>query len=414
MIKANFRFPKWSQPLFKPGWESAYIYSGRWKGKSWTIADWSLQESYRPGTIMYARDFRSSTKESSYKLLEERIKALGLDADFRVMASPMEIRNLKSGTVIKFVGLDRMADSIRSQPDLRILITEEAQNLKDLDGMNEGITSVRHLGRKFVFMWNPENAEDPIQQMLAARKPTDLNIFLTLDDVPKEFLTDEYYSEYERTARLYDEPMMRHIWDGAFKPYSVTNPFGAPAVRAALVDSLKPFSDTIVAGVDLSYTGSDTSDYTTVIKADDNYQLFLSSEDKRIRSDNSATRKAWIKKRILEEPVPATVLVDVTGGGTDMCESLSNELSPHGITVHGVKFTKPEKVKMVRYAADKFGEGAISLTDLDLHKELLAYNEDLQTGKMAAASGHDDMVAGALLALHGLHLYAGINEFIFI
>lgn len=401
-------FADWFIPiLLDDQWESCYIPGGRWSGKSYTVADWLLLESFKPGDILCARDFRSSTKESSHKLLSIRIDDHGLADKFHVGENT--IRNRETGVEMGFVGLKRMAASVRSRPNLRVLWTEEAHDLDDMDDLNEAITSIRFPNRKLVYTWNPQNEDDPVEIMCRGRKPTDRHAFVTYRDMPFEWLSDEFYADYERLARIQDAAMLRHTFDGAYRPYATISPFGIENIRRARGRKLPlavgrhgPNTD-VVAGVDVARTAHDNSDYTACIKLDSGGNEIASMKFRERNHQVRLSRCADFLLGVLPDSGPPAnfVCVDTTeGAGQILCDGLK---SHYGIAAYEQPFTTGNKGKMVAYATRRFAENTLSTRNPDLHNELLHFSINEKGASGAEYGHHDDLVAALLLGLECLN-----------
>ena len=404
----------WAREIFENPEKYHYLVGlgGRGRGATQAFALWHVLRMLYGHNVLCVRQFQNSIEDSNLAIMRMVIQRSKLERYFD-LSLKYEIRCTESGAHTAFKGAARNINSLKSMAGYQHIWWEEAQDATN-DGLDVLLPSWREDGQTVAFTYNQVDPTDPICRFTEATPDRTWIAFKTFEDNPffPAILEEERQRCLLQTPDLYP-----WIWEGGFKPYNLTNPFGVQGVMAAhkAIADLAPLGSRIVAGVDLSYTGDpNRSDYTTVVKGDENYRLMVPDpgpgQPIKMMSDDSSVRRNWIKQRILEEPIPSSVLVDITGGGRDMCENIRQDLQPHGITVNGVSFTKPQKVLMVRHLAEKFGERRVSYDSMELHKEFLDFNEDLKTGHMAAAKGHDDLVAGALLVGECLRAYEGRNE----
>lgn len=393
MREVDVRVPEAVIRLLDDDWESAYLRGGRWAVKSYSTADALLVKSFQRGDILCCRDFKSSTQESSHKLLAERVDHHRLYGQFDVQKT--KVVNRESGATFHFAGLERMAAAVRSIPSLRLMWTEEAQYVTTLDSITSARTSVRHPGRQFVYTWNPINEDDPVEQLRNGRLDTDMDVFLTYEDNP--FLGPEFFADYELNARVYDAAMMAHIFQGQYRPYATVSPFGVRNIEAAFASPplAVPWGEPeTVAGVDTAWTANAGSDWTAAVKLDsagnELGSWHFKQEDLQTRAANLAD---WLQ---------GVDFVCVETQNSDGYETFKLLRDHYGLPVYEQKMTTGEKARIVAYGTRRFAEHTLSLDGPDLKKELLQFTTDAK-GSSGAAPGHnDDLVIALLLALECL------------
>src|SRR5512147_146674 len=118
------------EPLTQP---SRYkgAWGGRGSGKSWFMAEALVERCLlNPGTrAVCIREVQKSLAQSAKRLIEDRIQALGVGSQFRVLYDKIET---PGGGVILFVGMqDHTAESIKSLENCRLAWVEEAQTLSN-------------------------------------------------------------------------------------------------------------------------------------------------------------------------------------------------------------------------------------------------------------------------------------------
>lgn len=156
--------PEWSVPLL-----DHYRYKGakggRSSGKSHERAE-SLVEALIMDPNKQAvcvREIQKSLKYSAKKLIESKIKKMGVSHLFEITLT--EIRRRGGEGLIIFIGMqDHTADSIKSLEGFDIVWCEEAQNLS-----KRSIALLTPTFRKDTcelwFTWNPENPDDAVEQL---------------------------------------------------------------------------------------------------------------------------------------------------------------------------------------------------------------------------------------------------------
>ena len=121
-------FPERFKVLFTPGVRYFAFFGGRGGTKSWTVATWLLLEACeRRLRIVCGRQYQATFRDSSKALLESRIRALGLEGEFRI--TEQTIVHIVTGSVFIFVGLSVNPDSIRSFEGADIFWIEEAASI---------------------------------------------------------------------------------------------------------------------------------------------------------------------------------------------------------------------------------------------------------------------------------------------
>jgi len=156
-------------PLRQPGMRYRGAHGGRGSGKSHFFGAYMIERMYaEPGSrAVCIREVQRSIKESSKRLLEDKIAKFGLGADFDVQES--QIRTPGDGIII-FTGMQsHTAESIKSLEGYKIAWIDEAQSLsqRSLDVLRPTMRGEAEIWAA----WNPQSPDDPIDQLLRGPNP---------------------------------------------------------------------------------------------------------------------------------------------------------------------------------------------------------------------------------------------------
>jgi phage terminase large subunit len=191
---------------------------GRGGGKSHQFAEMAVEAMVcdPDARIACIREVQRSLKFSAKALVEDKIRRMGVAHLFTVLER--EIRRVGGSGVMIFEGMqDHTADSIKSLEGFTIAWVEEAQNLSKRS-LELLVPTIRRQGSELWFSWNPENATDPVDQLLVAHRPDDA-VVVHANYTENPFCPDVLRREAERMRRL-DPNAYAHIWLGAYNERS--------------------------------------------------------------------------------------------------------------------------------------------------------------------------------------------------
>lgn len=213
--------PSAFRPLFKP-----HRYKASWGGRGSTkshsfVAAQAILAAQKPLRIMAAREIQKSIEDSTKRLWEDKIKALGLEGHYHVLKS--EIRGY-NGTLIRFAGLRTNPDAIKSAEGFDILDIEEANTVSQ-ESLDLAIPTFRKPGSEIWARWNPRDATDPIDKMFRGEKgPPPGAALMPVSWRDNRWLSDELRAEIEH-ARRTDPEKYAHVWEGAYRTMSEARVF---------------------------------------------------------------------------------------------------------------------------------------------------------------------------------------------
>lgn len=157
------------------------------------------------------REVQKTLAQSSKRLLENKIQALGVGRDFRVFNEKIETPG--DGLII-FQGMqDHTAESIKSLEGYRIADVEEAQTLsaRSLALLRP---TIRTSGSQIWFRWNPRRKSDAVDEFLRVLKPAgSLVVKANWRDNP--WWNAEMEAERQLDLKLYPD-RYDHIWEGDY------------------------------------------------------------------------------------------------------------------------------------------------------------------------------------------------------
>lgn len=189
-------------------------HGGRGSGKSHFFAEALVERCVlTPGTrFACIREIQKSLAQSVKRLIEDKIEKLGVGSRFDVLES--QIRTPGSGLIV-FNGMqNHTADSIKSLEGFDGAWCEEAQSLS-AHSLRLLRPTIRKPNSELWFSWNPESADDPIDQLL--RGPNRIKDATVVEanwsDNPwfPDVLDAERRMDLERDQDTYD-----HVWGGGY------------------------------------------------------------------------------------------------------------------------------------------------------------------------------------------------------
>src|SRR6266568_146885 len=215
--------PRVFQPLLKRARYKG-AYGGRGASKSHYFAESLVEECINyPGTrAVCIRENQKSLEESVKRLIEDKIKTLGVGSLFRVLATHIEA---PQGGVIIFRGMQNYtAESIKSLEGYRIAWVEEAQTLSQtsLDLLRP--TMFREPDSEIWFSWNPNQPTDPIDKFLRGGEPPPDSIVVNANYYDNPWFPEGLRRDMEYDRRRNPEKYA-HVWLGEYERYSESRVF---------------------------------------------------------------------------------------------------------------------------------------------------------------------------------------------
>jgi phage terminase large subunit len=218
MSKLRIKTPRWCLPLLE---HKRYkgAAGGRGSGKSHFFAELLVEEHVAcpDQQSVCIREIQKSLKFSAKKLIEDKIRALGVQHLFVITQS--EIRRVGGEGIIIFQGMqDHTADSIKSLEGFDRAWVEEAQSLSSRS-MELLLPTIRATGSEIWFSWNPDQEDDPVEELFAYHDSDDDVAFVHVNFNENPFCPEELIKEAEK-HRIRKPDTYDHVWLGGYNVIS--------------------------------------------------------------------------------------------------------------------------------------------------------------------------------------------------
>lgn len=209
MTTLRVQIPKPMLPFATQRRRHKVARGGRGSGKSWSIAQLLIVRAYaEPIRWLCCREVQKSIKESSKRLLEDQIAALGLSAHFEVLRDSIRGAN---GAEFAFAGLrDHTADSLKSYEGFDGTWIAEAHSVSERSA-TVLIPTIRKPGSELWWDYNPDQEDDFVHQL--AERPDDDTLVVTMNWRDNPWFPAELEKERRKLLGL-NQDLYRHVWEG--------------------------------------------------------------------------------------------------------------------------------------------------------------------------------------------------------
>lgn len=202
------------------------FYGGRGAAKSRTIAAKLVERAVKePERILCTREFQNSIRDSSKKVIEDRIHELGLGVlgNGFFLSTEREIRGA-NGSLFSFLGLHGKINTIKSLEGYTLCWIEEAATVTQasLDTLEP---TIRQEGSELWVSWNPRFATDPIDKMFRGENgPPPGTVLVEVQHYDNHWFPDVLQRSMEY-ARDHDPDKYAHVWLGQYLQNSESKVF---------------------------------------------------------------------------------------------------------------------------------------------------------------------------------------------
>jgi phage terminase large subunit len=289
------RSHKLSQLYYRKARYKVY-WGGRGSAKSWAIAEALIRMAAAlPLRILCVREYQTSIKHSSHKLLKDTIYRLGMSSWFTVTGD--SIRS-KSGAEFLFMGLHGNENTIRSTEGVDICWAEEA-SVVSAASWRVLIPTIRKPGSEIWVSYNLVDELDATHQRFVMRSPTVDPELLRMGgydvwQIVEKINYDEnpYFpsvlrAEMEADKEL-DYDLYLHIWEGFPLKKSNAIIFNG---KTRILKPSQGFTDDLWQQADRIHLGADfgfAQDPSTLIR-------FFILEKHRFDEDDKPYRRLFVE-----------------------------------------------------------------------------------------------------------------------
>ena len=340
MAKLTIPTPKAFRPLFQPDLRYLGAHGGRGSGKSHHFAERIVDRMIEDPTIraVCIREVQKSLRESAYRLIADKINALGVADRFRVMHDRIET---PQGGLVIFMGMqDHTAETIKSLEGFRIAWVEEAQTLseKSLELLRP---TIRAPGSQMYFSWNPRNRMDAVDNFLRGDDVPEGAAVVQVNYDSNPWFPKELEAERELDRRLRPD-RYSHIWLGDYEPQAVGAIWNMRDINEGRETELPNDLSRILIAVDPAVSSEAHSDEHGIVA------VASSQSGHGYRLEDGTTKGAperWARRAIaMYDRYDADGIVIEKNQGGDMCRHVLNSVRP-GINIIEVHATRGKHVR---------------------------------------------------------------------
>lgn len=234
IVDLDIQLPRWAVPLEEPS-RLKGAKGGRAGGKSWYFAERVVERMVTDpeARIVSIREVQKSLKYSAKTLIENTIRKFNVEHLFTIREREIRRRGGRGGICI-FEGMQAATeDSIKSLEGFDIAWIEEAQRISERS-LKLLIPTIRADGSELWFSWNPDQPEDPIENLLRAGARDDA-IVVEVNYTDNPWCPQTMIDEANHMKRV-DPEGYEHIWRGQFDQRSEAQVFAGKFI----VDEFEP------------------------------------------------------------------------------------------------------------------------------------------------------------------------------
>ena len=195
---------------------------GRGSGKSHffgeLLVDQTLDNHIR---AVCAREGQNSIKDSSKQLIEDKIRALGVEHLFKI--TDREISGPNDSLYVFKGLLGHTVSGIKSLEGFNRILIDEAQTVSQ-KSLDLAIPTFRTKGSEIWCAWNPNLETDPIDKFFEENKDDPNFCLVVANYYNNPWFPDELRMDMERD-KLRDFEKYQHVWLGDYKKNSETRVF---------------------------------------------------------------------------------------------------------------------------------------------------------------------------------------------
>lgn len=338
--------PKFA-PLFEDKWRFIILRGGRASMKSWAAAQHLLiRGARRKMRFLCCRELMNSIAESTKKLLEDQVEALGLAQFYHAQRDGIDGAN---GTEVFFMGLRNDPQKVKSTEGVDIAVVEEAQSISQ-ESLDTLIPTIRKDGSQIWFIYNQRFDTDPIHKMAENPPPDTCVIDVNYRDaMDMGYFPQVLVSQMEH-MRMTNPLMYEHVWEGKIVPNLSAALWTLDDINNARVSpGSQPEFGRLVIAVDPAVTANKHSDETGIVavgctKGTPRHYYLLMDGSGRYSPEG------WARKvmDMYESLGASSVVCERNQGGDMVLETLRNYCRGQGLAIPKLNDVWASKGKAVR------------------------------------------------------------------
>lgn len=214
------KVPRWAVPLLPPRRYKG-AKGGRSGGKSHFFVEQAVARmAARPDfKVVGIREVQRSLRYSVKELVEAKIGELGVGHLFDIQRDVI-LHRFGPG-LMHFTGMqDHTADSVKGLESFDLALVDEANQIS-ARSLRLLTPTMRKQGSELWFGWNPENAEDPVDEFFRKNAGDADFICAIVNIADNPFVSETGWKEYVRDrerakANPNDWAVFEHVWHGAY------------------------------------------------------------------------------------------------------------------------------------------------------------------------------------------------------
>lgn len=208
--------PSKAQQVLSQNVRYKILYGGRGSGKSYAFAHYLIAKSLEKKVrILATRELQTSIRDSVYKLLIDRIDALGLRSLFYITQDSIVAFN---GSIFIFRGIKANHSEIKSSEGIQYCWCEESEKLSQ-ESLDVLIPTIRLPGSEILFSFNPETQESPVYQRFVLNPNSDVSC-AKLNWYDNEYFPEAVLGPERDHCKIVDYEKFSWIWLGNLKQYA--------------------------------------------------------------------------------------------------------------------------------------------------------------------------------------------------
>lgn len=268
-LQLHFKVPPKMRAFFHTQKKFNVAYGGRGSGKSESMAQVAIKESFCcNGFLLLTRFTEKSIDSSSKSVVERWIKNLDLSRFFDIRKS--YIKNLVTHSEFIFNGLSlQTMDNIASYDNVCVGWIEEAHNIPE-DAWIRFYPSIRGKfsngdSSRIYITFNPHAETDTFYKWFVNNPNRDDLLIVNINYSDNPFFRESALAGvYENDVKYLPKSYVEHIWEGGLKLYNDESVI--PIARIGRYDNqIERKYDLLYISMDTAFSTKESADYSVII-----------------------------------------------------------------------------------------------------------------------------------------------------